>query len=63
MAIQPYVACQPDEPSLEAADVVNVLRKRSDGKIYKPYICKSLDRYIDELNGDCKDVYVLFKLT
>jgi len=31
MAIHPYVACQPDELSLEVADVVNVLRKMSDG--------------------------------
>jgi len=33
MAIHPFVACQPDELSLEVADVVNVLRKLSDGKI------------------------------
>jgi len=33
MAIHPYVACQPDELSLGVADVVNVLRKMSDGKI------------------------------
>jgi neuronal guanine nucleotide exchange factor len=31
MAIHPYVACQPDELSLEVSDVVNVLRKMSDG--------------------------------
>jgi len=33
MALHPYVACQPDELSLEVGDVVNVLRKMSDGKI------------------------------
>jgi neuronal guanine nucleotide exchange factor len=33
MAIHPYVACQPDDLSLEVADVVKVLRKMSDGKI------------------------------
>ena len=38
IAIHPYVACQPDELSLEVADVVNVLRKMNDGKIQKPFI-------------------------
>jgi len=33
MAIHHYVASQPDELSLEAGDVVNVLRKMIDGKI------------------------------
>ena len=33
MAIHPYVACQPDELSLEVADVLKVLRKMNDGKI------------------------------
>ena len=55
MAIHPYVACQPDELSLEVSDVVNVLRKMSDGKIWEPYICKFLDRYIDELNEVLQD--------
>ncbi|XP_068082157.1 uncharacterized protein Exn [Anabrus simplex] len=30
-AIHPYTACQPDELSLDVSDVVNVLRKMSDG--------------------------------
>ncbi len=30
-AVHPYVATQPDELSLEVADVVNVLRKMADG--------------------------------
>jgi hypothetical protein len=33
-AIHPYVATQPDELSLEVADVVNVLRKMADGNIF-----------------------------
>ncbi|KAJ4431135.1 hypothetical protein ANN_19730 [Periplaneta americana] len=33
-AVHPYVARQPDELSLEVADVVNVLRKITDGKFH-----------------------------
>jgi hypothetical protein len=33
-AIHPYVATQPDELSLEVADVVNVLRKMADGNVF-----------------------------
>jgi neuronal guanine nucleotide exchange factor len=38
IVIHQYVARQPDELSLEKGDVVNVLRKMSDGKIQKPFI-------------------------
>jgi hypothetical protein len=34
-AIHPYVATQPDELSLEVADVVNVLRKMADGNYWR----------------------------
>jgi neuronal guanine nucleotide exchange factor len=44
MAVHPYVARQPDELSLEVADVVKVLRKTSDGKIWNPFFCRLLDR-------------------
>jgi hypothetical protein len=62
MATHPYVACQPDELSLEVADVVNVLRKTSDGKIWKPFICRFLDGYINESNVDVKHFSVFVKL-
>jgi neuronal guanine nucleotide exchange factor len=42
-AIHPYVACQPDELSLEVADVVNVLRKITDGKLWNAFICTFLE--------------------
>jgi hypothetical protein len=42
-AIHPYVARQPDELSLEVADVVNVLRKITDGKITNKLFYKLLD--------------------
>jgi neuronal guanine nucleotide exchange factor len=32
-AVYPYIAREPDELSLEVADVVKVLRKMSNGKI------------------------------
>ena len=37
-AIHPYVATQPDELSLEVADVVNVLRKMADGNISQIFL-------------------------
>lgn len=37
-AIHPYVATQPDELSLEVADVVNVLRKMADGNVFWFYL-------------------------
>jgi hypothetical protein len=43
-AVHPYVSRQPDELSLEVADVVNVLRKITDGKISNLLIHKFLDK-------------------
>lgn len=57
MAVHPYVACQPDELSLEVADVVNVLRKTSDGEVYNPFICEFLDKCTDESDEDLKHFY------
>lgn len=58
-AVHPYVARQPDELSLEVADVVNVLRKITDGKISNSFIHRFLDMYI-ELLDPCFKYYMTF---
>lgn len=50
--VHPYVAQQPDELSLELADVLNILEKTDDGKNGPVCSLLSMGRLKNVLNAD-----------